>query len=623
MANSYEEVISQIKDRLDIVEVVSRVVILKKSGANYWGLCPFHNDKKPSLSVNPQKGIYKCFSCGAGGDALTFIMKTQNKEFKEVVRELAEQFGIELPKNLASSESSPSAHKKTKDEMIKACTAASKFFTKQLTLAPDCDKAKTHLAKRGINDDVIKKFSLGWATNDYTALYNHLKKDFSDDILEQAGLIIKGNNGKWIDRFRNRIIIPIQDIDGKYIAFGARAVDEGQSPKYLNSSDSLIYNKSKILYGIYTAKEAISKEDGVVIMEGYFDVISAQANGVENCVASCGTSLTSSHVKLLSSYTKSRRIYLSFDTDSAGIKATKRGGEIIKEAFAGIGEIKNYDDSHLAISSNNNYSCEIRVISPPEGKDPDEYIRANGAEGFKKFINNAQLLIDFELGMILKQKADTPQEKAKLAEEIIPILAEINNSIIRSEYIKNVADTLKIDEGSLSQEVDKLRTTGEYQRITPNINVTKTSQIQEKTQKNLLSVYFTDEGYLPLQEISQMIDSDLFTDQSLIIVKNTIDKLVQTVNNVRELTDRLYTEFISDEHKSQIITDLIYMSEAFNGLTQEDFKFAITESVDRLKRFKQENELEELRKEYKNVNDNDIEALKMQIQLREKMKDWR
>ena len=297
-ASTFEEVISQIKDRLDIVDVVSQYVVLKKSGANYWGLCPFHNDKKPSMSVSPSKGIYKCFSCGAGGDALNFLVKIQNREYKDVILELAEKFGIELPKKYKSSSSS----KTQKQEMIQACKKAAEFYNLQLQKAEDSTKATSALRKRNITDDIIKEFNLGWAPNKYDLLYKELKNEFKDNILEGAGLIIKSNNGGWIDRFRNRIIIPIRNENGEYVAFGARAVDDGQNPKYLNSSDSLIYNKSKLLFGLNSAAETIKEKDGVIIMEGYFDVISAQAHGVKNAVASCGTALTPEHVKLLSRY---------------------------------------------------------------------------------------------------------------------------------------------------------------------------------------------------------------------------------------------------------------------------------------------------------------------------------
>ena len=354
-----------------------------------------------------------------------------------------------------------------------------------------------------INDEIIKTFSIGWAPNHYDDLYNKLKTKYSDEVLEKAGLILKSNKGSWIDRFRNRIIIPIQNENGDVVAFGARAVEEGQNPKYLNSSDSIIYNKSKLLYGLYTAKDAIKEQDGVVLMEGYFDVISAQAHGIENCVGVCGTSLTQDHIKLLSRYTKSRKIYLNFDTDNAGQKATNRGAEIIKEVFGGMNNIKAFDESYIS-TSDNKYACEVRVISPPEGKDPDEFIRTVGAESYKKYIQNAPLLIDYQINHILKDKNKykTPTEKAHFIKTIIPILKEIGNKIIRAEYTEMVAQALNIDSKILTKEINSSYVTSNT--ITENIvkNVTKKTTILQKAQKNLLSLYLVNVKPLNFQEIT-------------------------------------------------------------------------------------------------------------------------
>ena len=620
MANSFEEVISQIKDRLDIVDVVSQYVVLKKSGANYWGLCPFHNDKKPSMSVSPSRGIFKCFSCGEGGDALSFLVKIQNREYKDVILELAEKYGIELPKKYTPT----SETKDLKKDMIKACTKAAKFYHTQLRSADDANKAMTALRARNVDDSVIDRFTLGWAPNKYDTLYKELKKEFKDDVLEKAGLILKSNSGGWIDRFRNRIIIPIQNENGEYVAFGARAVDEGQNPKYLNSSDSLIYNKSKLLFGLYTAQEAIKNEDGVLIMEGYFDVISAQAHGVENAVASCGTALTAEHVKLLSRYTKSRRIYLSFDTDNAGINATKKGSAVIKETLAALGDVKQFDESHISSAADNKYACEIRVVSPPQGKDPDEFIRTTGGEAFKEFIKNAPLLIDFLLNNILKEKnsARTPQEKAVLVEQIIEILKDVNNKIIQSEYVKMVSSILNIDENAMLKELQRHENLNQYierQNFNKKV-VTNSSQFEIKAQKNLLSVFLASGNVLSYQQLNELLPENIIQDESLIIVKNTIDKLSCTINNVKELVKSLYTEFIEDDNLTHILTDIVELSESFNGLEPDEFKRAVEENVARLKRCYQEKEAEIIRRQYKQVNDNDIEALKLQMQLRDKIK---
>ena len=619
VANSFDEVISLIKDRLDIVDVISQYVVLKKSGANYWGICPFHNDSKPSMSVSPSKGIFKCFSCGTGGDALNFLVRIQNREYKDVILELADKFGIEMPKKFA-----PSNETKTqKADMLKACEKAAKFYNLQLKTAADSNKATSYLQSRDITEEIVQKFTLGWAPDKFDALYKELSKEFKDEILEKAGLILKSNNGKWIDRFRNRLMIPIQNENGEFVAFGGRTLEkDAKTAKYINSSDSLIYNKSKILFGLNSAKDAIKDEDSVIIMEGYFDVISAQANGVENAVASCGTAMTAEHVKLLSRYTKSRKIFLSFDTDNAGINATKRGSEVIKETLATLGNIKQFDESHISSSLDNKYACEIRVVSPPQGKDPDEFIRTMGGDTFKMYIKEAPLLIDFLLNNILREKtnAKTPQEKAELVLQIIEVLKDVNNKIIQSEYVKMVAGALEIDESSMLRELNKYNSINQPQFLPQQKVVTKSSQFEIRAQKNLLSVFLSNNSSNNYQKLNELLPQDIIQDETLIIVKNTIDKLACTVNNVSELTRSLYTEFIEDNNLTQILTDLVEMSEAFNGLQEDELERTVNENIIRLKKYYQDRESEKLRKQYREVNDDDLEALKIQMQLRDKIK---
>lgn len=616
MANTLEELVSQIKDRLDIVDVVSQQVILKKNGSHYWGLCPFHKEKTPSFSVNPALGIYKCFGCGEGGDAISFIMKTQNKDFMEVITELAERFGLEMPKNIQKNEGT----KTLKEEMVRACSKAVEFYNLRLLKdkSPETTHVIEYLTKRGITQEIIEKYSLGLAPKAYSTFYKKYKSDFTDEVLEKAGLIIKTREGEYIDRFRNRIIIPIQNEFGEYVAFGARAIEPEQQPKYLNSSDSLIYNKSKLLYGLYHAKDAIKKDDSVVLMEGYFDVISAQAHGIENAVASCGTSLTADHIKLLSRYTPSRRIYLSFDTDSAGQKATKRNAELIKEAFLGLGNIKQFDESYLS-TSDDKYSCEIRVIAPPEGKDPDEFIRSVGAESYKEYMAHAPLLLDFQINNILKEKPKTPTEKTKTVKELIPILQEIQNEIIRYEYIKMIADNLQIDENALARELKKVKSVQSVSKGNSERIVKKNVSIVEKAQKNLLSVFLVNDNQLSIEQINQIIGDTPFTDETLINVKSTIDKLTYTVNNVKELIEKLYTTFVSDSETQKVITDLISISETFQNLSNEDFITVIKENVNKINQCNKEKEQEKIRNLYKSANDDEIEALKIQMQLRDKI----
>ena len=309
--SNYTGVVEEIKNRLDIVDVISKYVVLKKSVRNFMGLCPFHNEKTPSFTVTPSRQIFKCFGCNEGGDVISFLMKINNQSFVDVIKEQAQNLGIEIPDGYGKN------NKDSKEEtsrLKEAVYEAMKFYHNNLL---DNEKALEYLNKRGVNEVAAGKFFLGLSLNSNFALKNHLKdKGYTNDELYKAGLLYE-KNGEYIDRFKNRIMIPIFDVNSKPVAFGARAIIDGQNPKYLNSPESVIYNKSSVLFGLNSAKEAIREEDSVIIMEGYFDVISAQNAGVKNVVASCGTALTPQHIKLLSRYTMSRKIYLAFDADLA------------------------------------------------------------------------------------------------------------------------------------------------------------------------------------------------------------------------------------------------------------------------------------------------------------------
>ncbi len=616
---TYSEIVDEIKNRLDILEVVQNRVVLKKSGANYWGCCPFHKEKTPSFSVNPQKGIYKCFGCGEGGDAISFIMKTNNQSFNETIKDLAESFGIELPKSYGSSKDSADK----KDKIKQALQSAAKIYTENLLTRPDAKPALDYLTKRGISEETIKEYQLGYSAKGYNSLQEELGKKFDNDILEAAGLIIKREQEKgYVDRFRNRIMIPIFDESATIVAFGARATEEGQNPKYLNSPDTVLYNKSRILYGIHVAKDTIKEEDATIIMEGYFDVISAQAAGLKNCVASCGTSLTTEHIKLIAKYSQSRHIYLAFDGDSAGKKATERGAETIKEVFSGLGNIKQFDENYSSMSQGK-YSCEIRVVAPLGGKDPDEYIREFGIESYKQHVISAPLLIDYQLNQVLKEKKENsnPIEKAKLVRKIIPILEEIENNIVQNEYIKLVSARLAVDEMALSREITKGKSVKTAPIEIKNQIVTKTSNISEKGQKNLLSLYLIDESHLDFSTLSNIIKNVKFDNEKLNVLRITIDKLICQVNNVEKLIGALYTQFAENDEIKEIITDLIYLSESFKNLSEKDFKAVIYENMQKIEQFHSIQEKKELRQKYKQLSYDDLESMQYQMQLREKIRN--
>ena len=613
------DIVQQIKDKLDIVDVVSRTVILKKKGQNYWGLCPFHKEKTPSFSVNRSKGIYKCFSCGEGGDVFSFLMKTQNKSFMDVLREEAQALGIELPSNFGGS----SEKKEIKQQILNVLKDAAEFYNLNLTSSPSAEKAMNYLKGRDLSDEVIATYKLGYAPNSYDDFYKRFIGKYSNDVLEQSGLVIKREReAGYIDRFRHRVIIPIFDEGGNVVGFGARALDQGQEPKYLNSPESLVYNKSKVLYGLYHAKETIKDEDAVIVMEGYFDVISAQAHGIKNCVASCGTSLTQGHIGLISRYSKSRKIFLAFDTDSAGIKATQRGAEVIREAFTGLGEIKQFDEIQSSLNDEK-YACEIRVISPPEGKDPDEFIRANGGEAYKKYLENAKLLLDFEIDLALKDysRSMSVTEKLKIVKGVIPILNNINNSIARNEYVKIVADRLSIPETDLLKELRVVKSSAITPYVKQEVIVKKRISLVEKAERNLLCMYLIGSGQLLPSQISNMLKNEELDDETLNYIKSTIDKLASEVNNVGELIESLYNAFAEDNDIKNIITDLIELAKPYEGLSDADLRLAIDENLQNKKRFKLRQEQEKIRQSYKHIDDDDVQAVQIQIELKEKLKN--
>ena len=459
--------------------------------------------------------------------------------------------------------------------------------------------------------------------NSFDDFYKRFEGKYSNNVLEQSGLVIKREHEVgYVDRFRHRIIIPIFDENGNVVAFGARALEAEQSPKYLNSPDSLVYNKSKVLYGLYQAKNAIKEEDSVIVMEGYFDVISAQANGIKNCVASCGTSLTQGHIGLISRYSKSRKIFLAFDTDAAGIKATQRGAEVIKEAFVGLGEIKQFDEVQGALN-NEKYACEIRVVSPPEGKDPDEYIRTNGGEAYKKYLNKAKLLLDFEIDLALQNysKTSSVAEKLKVIKNVIPILNNIQNPIAASEYVKVVAERLNITESDLLKELRAAKNSAIVPYTKQEVFVKKSISLLEKAEKNLLSMYLINTSYFLPSQISNILKNEELDNETLKYIKNTIDKLSSEVNNVDELIVALYNAFAENNNVKNIITDLIELAKPYEGLSESDLRFAIEENLNNIKRFKLRQEQEKIRQTYKHIDDDDVQAVQIQIELKEKLKN--
>ena len=610
---TYSQAVEQIKNSLDIVDVISKYVVLKKAGHNYSGLCPFHNEKTPSFVVTPSRQIFKCFGCGEGGDVLAFLMKINNQNFKEVIEEQAAALGIELPKSSKDS----SKYKEEKERLLGAMDEAMKFYHNNLLKN---ERALEYLEKRGVGEVAIGKFFLGLAPNSNFELKEYLReKKYTNDEMYKAGLLYE-KNGDFLDRFKNRIIIPIMDVNSNTIAFGARAIMDGQNPKYLNSPDSSIYNKSSVLFGLNRAKDYIKQEDSVVIMEGYFDVISAHCAGVQNAVASCGTALTPQHIKLIARYSPSRKIYLAFDSDSAGQKATKAGAEVIKNIFSSLGDIKQYDSSYSEYSDS---VCEIHVVSQVGGKDPDEFIREFGAQEYKKHIQSAPLFLDYRLDKALQEIKDstTPQEKSEIVQQIADILSEIQNPVILADYIRNTSYKINIDEEILKNEVQKAKRKsmlpqGEFDALQ---NVQKTSNSAAKDlntrytlmENNLIKLAFVANTPEKRNFYSHAISTYKPKNEANLKIITSIDNALREVNNIDELAKKLFCEFYNSTDIQQKLSDEIFSSTEYENLNYENYIQAVNETFERLNNIDNKLKKHELRQKIKDKSLSEDEKLKI------------
>ena len=619
---TYQQAVEQIKEKLDIVDVISKYVVLKKAGRNFQGLCPFHNEKTPSFVVTQDKQIFKCFGCGEGGDVFTFLMKINNQTFAEVIEEQASNLGIELPK---TNSKNSAIYKAEKERLYDAMEMAARFFRNNLE---SNQKALEYLEKRGINETAIGAFSLGLAPKGNFELKNYLTNlGFTIDELSKAGLVYEKDN-VFFDRFKNRIMIPIKNINSNTIAFGARAIVEGQMPKYINSPESLIYNKSSVLFGLNKAKDAIAKQDSVIFMEGYFDVISAHLGGIENAVATCGTALTSQHIKLISRYSPSRRIYLAFDTDSAGKKAIEHGAQVIKNIFASLGDIKQYDSN---FRQNQNDVCEISVVQEIEGKDPDEFIREFGGEEYLKKVKKAPLLLDYQLNQIYSEiKGNiSPKEKSKFVVNIADILYQIKNPVILDDYIKEASFKLDVNQSILKNQI--INKQNEEFGILKIENediynkkelIKKDSHSQyELMEENIIKLAFAANTREKQAYFREKLKGYTSENKENFMILDSIDKKFDEVNNVDELAKKLFLGFYNEQHIQKKISDNIFSSHEFNNLSQEDYKKALDETFMRLNAMLIQHKKNELKKMLKDSTLSADEKLKISTKIFQELKN--
>ena len=442
-----QDKIDEIKSVADIVSVIGDYVELKRAGSNYVGLCPFHNEKTPSFSVSPSKGIFHCFGCGVGGDVISFIMQKEGLSYPEAIKFLADKLGILVETNEVNKEKYE--HRK---KLFEINNEAKLFYYKNLLIN---DIPKDYIKKRNLNNNLINKFIIGYADGK-NSLYRHLlQKGYQKDDIIEVGLINQDEKGNVYDKFRNRLMFPIIDIRGNVIGFGGRALADSRA-KYMNSPQSLAYDKSKNVYGVSNLKNS-TKVGKIILVEGYMDVISLTNYGFDYAIASLGTSLTHDQAKLIKRYCKN--IYICYDGDSAGQKATSRAIEIFKEQD---------------ISPN--------IIVIPDNMDPDDYIKQYGNESFNRLIDNAMDSVIYEYKKILqKYDINDVKEKIQLIDDLTTLLSKLDREVIRDEYIKRFSDDLNIEYVSLKKDVyNKLKevkpnVTFHHERTDDNQNTEKDS----------------------------------------------------------------------------------------------------------------------------------------------------
>ena len=424
-AGSFAE---KVKQQADIVRVIGEYVRLKKTGQNFTGLCPFHQEKSPSFAVHPVRQIYHCFGCGAGGDVFKFVMEMDKCPFPEAIRIVAEKCGIPVPR---PRERSPEEHRENQQRsaLVEMHREAAVFFARQLNEGHEGKVAEGYLGDRGLNREAITRFGLGWAPSSGDALLRQLKSRYQEKLLEASGLFSRNESGRLYDRFRKRIMFPISNDSGKVIAFGGRAMGDDM-PKYMNSPETPIYTKSNVLYHLDRAKEELRKSDFGILVEGYMDAIAVARAGITNVVASCGTSLAEPQIKLLARFT--HRVVVNYDPDTAGQVATERSLTLLLE--------KEFD---------------VRVLALPGGADPDKFLKEQGAEAYRKLLAQAPPYLDYLIGRARKMDRTTAAGKVSALNFLMPYVQRLPNRLLRSEWATRIASELRVDEPVLREALKR------------------------------------------------------------------------------------------------------------------------------------------------------------------------
>ena len=531
MVRYSEELIDEIRNSNDLVDIISQYVILKRSGRNFFGLCPFHKEKTPSFSVSPDKQIFHCFGCGAGGNVIHFISKIENVDFKESLEILADRAGIKLP-TLENNVDSKRLELKEKVYEINKLVA---MYYHETLYKPQAKPAQEYVKKRKLDNKALKEFCIGYAEN-ANVLYKLLKeKGFTEEEILASDLVIKkGNN--YVDRFKNRLIFPIQDIRNRFIAFGGRVLDNSL-PKYINSPENIVYSKARNLYGLNVAKNTKTRK--LIIVEGYMDTVSLHQRGIDNVVASCGTALTEAQGRLLRKYAE--KVIISYDSDSAGQAATLRGLEIL-----------------------NNLGCDIRILQMEGAKDPDEYVIKYGNGRFNDLVENAISLVEFKIKVLKKGlNIENTNDKIKFMNEIAKILGGVDNKIEQEIYIDKISSDYNISKEAIYAQINK----NEYSnnkgaKILESSSIRKpTIKRQEKEinpelekRENIIISLLIDGGEEVYNKIKDIINpNDFKSEANQKIMGRLYEEFEKGNSNINSLVDM----FADDEQVVNALTGIM------------------------------------------------------------------
>ncbi len=514
-AGSFAE---RVKQQADIVRVVGEYVRLKKTGKDFSGLCPFHQEKTPSFTVSPLKQIFYCFGCGKGGDVFNFVMDMEKSAFPEAVRTVAEKCGIAIPR---PRERSPEERQENQQRaaLIEMHREAQAFFTKQISGTIEGKAARAYLEDRGLDKDAMERFGIGYAPSAGDALTRMLKQKYAENLLLPSGLVSRGEQGgRLFDRFRRRITFPISNDSGKIVAFGARALGDDQ-PKYLNSPETSIYSKSSVLYHLDRAKEALRRSDFAVLVEGYMDAIAVARAGISNVVASCGTSLAEPQIKLLNRFTK--RVIVNYDPDNAGQAATERSVSLLLE-----------------------HDFEVRVLAlPPVGDkkaDPDLFIRERGVEEYTKLLKDAPPYVDYLIARARKMDLTTGEGKRRAVNFLLPYVQKIPNTILRSEWATRIAQQLRLEEPVLRAALSKAAAQRHSElKIQPEL----VGRSAKPVERRLIRMLAEAEGFR--RELAQRLQAaelhhGLETEKvfAALIIANLADEPIQPTEVAAQLEER-------------------------------------------------------------------------------------